>query len=351
MSQNDSAVVTAAVGYVYVAAPGTPRPTPAQLSDLDPEAFGSSSSKVTASAVPTGGTFALTVGEGAVIPKQAVETVPGKADPQDAVTLEATGVEPPAATPDAKAAKTTSKTAKTVDAPVASDAPVGTTLDLPFDCGAAEVQTALENIEGVGAGNVKVTGSGFGTDGFVIAFIGKLAGENVAVTVNSKLEPATVAVTSEVATAPNGWLTVGHTSRNDLPEFGFDGGDTEVRGTWQNENLREVVTKPISDFLTIFLQQWDMESLTLYYGQDASKQAGVFGGKGGTPTPVERALFIVIVDGDTKIGFYAPKASIKRDDSIELATDEFASLPIRATFLKYGSSNVFEWINEDLFTP
>jgi hypothetical protein len=107
----------------------------------------------------------------------------------------------------------------------------------------------------------------------------------------------------------------------------------------------------ISDFLTIFLQQWDMESLTLYYGQDASKQAGVFGVKGGTPTPVERALFIVIVDGDTKIGFYAPKASIKRDDSIELATDEFASLPIRATFLKYGSSNVFEWINEDLLTP
>ena len=351
MSQNDSAVVTAAVGYVYVAAPGTPRPTPAQLSELDPEAFGSSSSKVTASAVPTGGTFALTVGEGAVAPKQAVETIPGKADPQDAVTLEATGVEP-VATPDPKAAKTTaSKTAKTVEAPVASDAPSGTTLDLPFDCGAAEVQTALENIEGVGAGNVKVTGSGFGTDGFVIAFIGKLAGENVAVTVNSKLEPATVTATSEVATAPNGWLTVGHTSRNDLPEFGFDGGDTEVRGTWQNENLREVVTKPISDFLTIFLQQWDMESLTLYYGQDASKQAGVFGVKGGTPTPVERALFIVIVDGDTKIGFYAPKASIKRDDSIELATDEFASLPIRATFLKYGSSNVFEWINEDLLTP
>jgi hypothetical protein len=343
MSQNDSAVVTAAVGYVYVAAPGTPRPTPAQLSELDPEAFGSSSSKVTASAVPTGGTFALTVGEGAVAPKQA----------EPVSTLEATDVDPLAATPDAKTttAKTASKTAKTVDAPVASDAPSGTTLDLPFDCGAAEVQTALENIEGVGAGNVKVTGSGFGTDGFVIAFIGKLAGENVAVTVNSKLEPATVAVTSEVATAPNGWSTVGHTSRNDLPEFGFDGGDTEVRGTWQNENLREVVTKPISDFLTIFLQQWDMESLTLYYGQDASKQAGVFGVKGGTAAPVERALFLVIVDGDTKIGFYAPKASIKRDDSIELATDEFASLPIRATFLKYGSSNVYEWINEDLLTP
>jgi hypothetical protein len=76
----------------------------------------------------------------------------------------------------------------------------------------------------------------------------------------------------------------------------------------------------------------------------------VFGVASGTATPLEKALLIIIVDGDTKIGFYSPKASMRRDDSISLATDEFASLPVRATFLKYGSANKFEWINEDLFT-
>ena len=356
MSQNDQAVVTAAVGYVFTAAPGTPRPTPAQIASIDPEAFGSSSSTVTASAVPTGGTFSLTVGEGTVAPKQAVETIPAKVPPakvpaEGASTLEATGVEPPAATPDPKAAKS-SKTSKAVaaDEPVAKDAPSGTTLELPFDSGAAEVQTALENIEGVGSGNVKVTGGGFADDGFVIAFVGKLAGENIEVTVNSKLEPATVTATAEVATAPNGWSTLGHTSRDDLPEFGFDGGDTEVRGTWQNENLREVVTQPIADYLTILLQQFDTQSFELYYGKDSAKAAGVFGVASGTATPVEKALLIIIVDGETKIGFYSPKASMRRDDSISLATDEFASLPVRATFLKYGSANKFEWINEDLFS-
>ena len=350
MSQNDSAVVTAAVGYVYVAAPGTPRPSPAQLAEIDPEAFGSSSSKLAASAVPTGGTFALTVGEGTVAPKQAVETIPAKVPAEGASTLEATGVEPPAATPDPKAAKSKTSKAVAAEEPVASDAPSGTTLDLPFDCGAAEVQTALENIEGVGSGNVKVTGGGFADDGFVIAFVGKLAGENIAVTVNSKLEPVTVTATAEVATAPNGWSTLGHTSRDDLPEFGFDGGDTEVRGTWQNENLREVVTQPIADYLTILLQQFDTQSFELYYGKDSAKAAGVFGVASGTATPVEKALLIIIVDGETKIGFYSPKASMRRDDSISLATDEFASLPVRATFLKYGSANKFEWINEDLFS-
>ena len=350
MSQNDKAVVTAAIGYVFTAEPGTPRPTPAQIASIDPEAFGSSSSTVTASAVPTGGTFSLTVGEGTVAPKQAVETIPAKVPAEGASTLEATGVEPPAATPDPKAAK--SKTSKAVadEEPVASDAPSGTTLDLPFDSGAAEVQTALENIEGVGSGNVKVSGGGFAEDGFVIAFVGKLAGENIEVTVTSKLEPVTAVATAEVATAPNGWSTLGHTSRDDLPEFGFDGGDTEVRGTWQNENLREVVTKPIADYLTILLQQFDTQSFELYYGKDAAKAAGVFGVASGTATPLEKALLIIIVDGDTKIGFYSPKASMRRDDSISLATDEFASLPVRATFLKYGSANKFEWINEDLFT-
>ena len=348
MSLNDKAVVTAAIGYVYVADPGTPRPSPSAVESIDPESFGSSSGSLKASAVPTGGTFSVTVGEGTVAPKEQVSALPGKTDPQDPATLEATGVEP-VATPDPKAAKS-SKTAKAVEAPAVVEAPSGTTLELPYDAGSAELQTALENISEVGAGNVKVTGGGFLEDGFVVAFIGELAGQNIAVTVNSKLEPVSVTVDSAVVSAPNGWTSLGHTSRDDLPEFGFDGGDTEVRGTWQNESLREVVTEPIADYLTIMLAQFDIPTFELYYGKNASKTPGVFGVSGGTQVPVEKALFIIIQDGDTKIGFYAPKASIRRDDSISLAVDEFAMLPVRATFLKYGSANKFEWLNEELFT-
>jgi hypothetical protein len=349
MSQNDKAVLTAAIGYVYVADPGTPRPSPSALESIDPESFGSSAGSLTASAVPTGGTFSLTVGEGTVAPKEAVQTIPAKVPSEGASTLEATGVEPPTATPDPKAAKSKTSKAVAAEEPVA-DAPSGTTLDLPFDAGSAEVQQALENISEVGAGNVKVTGGGFLEDGFVVSFIGELAGQNIAVTVNSKLEPVSVTVDSAVVSAPNGWTSLGHTSREDLPEFGFDGGDTEVRGTWQNESLREVVTEPIADYLTIMLAQFDIPSFELYYGKNASKTPGVFGVSGGTAVPLEKALFIIIQDGETKIGFYAPKASIRRDDSVQLSVDEFAMLPVRATFLKYGSANKFEWINEDLFT-
>jgi len=321
MSQNDSAVVTAAVGYVYVAAPGTPRPTPAALAALDPEAFGAQSYTVSSSVAAP---FTLAVGE-ATVPDPVVPVV--EPETADAVV------------PTSK----TTKTSTTSKAVAVEGKAIETTAELPAESGAAEVQAALEALPSVGAGNVKVTGETISAPGFTVAFIGKLHGQEVVLTATG--------ATATVASAPNGWATVGHTARDDLPEWGFDGGDTEVRGTWQNENLREVVTQPISDYLTIFLQQFDMQSFELYYGQDAAKQSGVFGVKGGTPAPVERALLIIIVDGETKIAFYAPKASIKRDDSISLATDEFASLPIRATFLKYGSSNIFEWVNQDLFTP
>lgn len=215
MAQNDNAVVTAAVGYVFIAEPGTARPTPAELAALDLDAL-----------------------------------------------------------VDGKAATTT------VDA-------------------------------GDGSGTTKTVKAG--------------------------------------GSLPAAWTNIGHTSRGDLPEFGFDGGDTEVRGTWQNESLREVETKPIGDFLKMALHQFDTETFELYYGKNASKDAGVFGVAGGNSKSVEKALLIVIVDGDVRIGFYSPKASVRRDDSISLKTDEFAALPVRATFLKDGTKNKFEWINEDLF--
>lgn len=331
MSQNDKAVVTAAVGYVFIGEPGTPRPTPAQLKTTDAEAFGAQAHSVKTDTAPTAGTFTLTVGDVAPISEPA-----GAAS---ASTLEAEVV--------SAAPKSSSKTAKA--APVSTRA-AETTAALNFDAGAGDVQAALEALPSVGAGNVKVSGAGLADPGFTVAFVGALHGKELPLSVDGAALVGGTASASVVST-PNGWTSVGHTSREDLPEFGFDGGDTEVRGTWQNESLREVVTEPIADYLTMFLQQFDIQSFELYYGKDAAKQTGVFGVAGGTPTPVEKSLLIIIVDGDVKIGFYAPKASIRRDDSVQLSVDEFASLPVRATFLKYGSANKFEWINEDLFIP
>ena len=192
---------------------------------------------------------------------------------------------------------------------------------------AAPTPTEIKNFDPTtfGAGGYAAVQSG-GTDG----------GDSKA---GAKLSPL----------AANGWTNVGHTSRGDLPEFGFDGGDKEVKGTWQNESLREVVTDAIVDYLTLMLHQFDTESFELYYGENASATPGVFAVAGGSPAPVEKALLVVIVDGDRRVAFYSPKASIRRDDSISLAVDEFAALPVRATFLKHAAADKFQWIADGLF--
>lgn len=144
------------------------------------------------------------------------------------------------------------------------------------------------------------------------------------------------------------WDSIGHTSRGDMPEFGFDGGDSEIKGTWQRKKLREVTTEDPVDYLTLFLHQFDEDALSLYYGKNASTTAGEFA-VSGKSDPTEKAVFVVIEDGDVRIGFHSAKASVKRDDAIQLPVDDFASLPIRATFLDHPGFPLFKWVNEDLF--
>lgn len=151
-----------------------------------------------------------------------------------------------------------------------------------------------------------------------------------------------------------GWDSVGHTSRDELPQFGYEGGETETRGSWQNSALRTVVTEAPIDYVTMNLLEFSEQSLELYYAtQNANwaKPGEFIVGSGGLSS-VRRAILIIVVDGDTHLAFYAPKTDVRRDDSIELETDEFAMLPIRATLLEYthqssGNHEIFRWISSD----
>lgn len=143
-----------------------------------------------------------------------------------------------------------------------------------------------------------------------------------------------------------GWTDLGHTDREDLPEFGFEGGDVETRGTWRVQVLREVITEAATDYVIVTLSQFDEEAYKLYYGVENHQTAGpgefvVWDTATGT---FERSFLIIIEDGDRRVAFYAPAASIRRDDSIEMAVDEFSKMPVRASFLKKEGQPLFSWI-------
>ncbi|TCO56908.1 phage tail protein [Actinocrispum wychmicini] len=149
-------------------------------------------------------------------------------------------------------------------------------------------------------------------------------------------------------TTLSGWISVGHTSEKDLPEFGFDGGGSEVRGTWANKALRSVETETPVDFVNFTLQQFDSHALELYYGvQNASTEPGVFAVRRTATKMPNQALLIVVVDGPTSIAFYAGKTTIRRQDAVALATDEFGNLPVRATILDDGTADLIRWISLD----
>ncbi|AMO43992.1 tail protein [Mycobacterium phage Bactobuster] len=151
----------------------------------------------------------------------------------------------------------------------------------------------------------------------------------------------------ETWTGATGWRSVGHTSRGTLPEFGFEGGESEVKGSWQKKKLREITPEDPIDYLTVVLHQFDEDSLGLYYGPNASTTPGIFGVKTGQVN--EKAVLVVIEDGDLRLGHRAAKSSVKRDDAIELPIDDLAALPVRFTYLDHEDELPFEWINEDLF--
>src|SRR5512137_914377 len=61
MALVDKAVITAALGYVFIAPTGTAAPSPTALKTLKPGTFGADTSyTLTATGAPTGGTFTLT---------------------------------------------------------------------------------------------------------------------------------------------------------------------------------------------------------------------------------------------------------------------------------------------------
>ena len=214
MTQNDSAVVTAAVGYVYIGDVGTSRPSASAVANLDPSAWDSQSHSVQADSTPTAGTFKFNINgavrtlEGVVdaeVPGDvAVETLPGEADP--------------VATP---ATKDKSAKVEAVE-PVAAVVPKGgaiVTPDMPYTADATYVQGVLEEL--VGVGNVLVTGdAGSATkirQGFNISWVGELKGAEVSLEAVSALTSGTYKVVIAVSDAVKlgAWQSVGHTSRGD----------------------------------------------------------------------------------------------------------------------------------------
>lgn len=138
---------------------------------------------------------------------------------------------------------------------------------------------------------------------------------------------------------------VGTADGDGLPAFPSDGGDVTTLGSW-NQSAVRTTSEPLTETVEFSISQLDEQSLRLYTGADggaALNRFDVFGHEVGTGT--ETALLIVIRDGSTYVGWYAPKVEVRRGDDIELDPEGPLLLPVSCTLLDVDEATPrYSWI-------
>ncbi|WP_431841406.1 hypothetical protein [Calidifontibacter indicus] len=152
-------------------------------------------------------------------------------------------------------------------------------------------------------------------------------------------------------TVPTGWVTFGHCDVDDLPAWGTDGGDSEVKRTWQKEAVREVQTESPVDYFDVKPQQFDNDTMSLYMGGGDATVPNRFAAPAAS-APTKKAVMIVYIDAlNGAVAEVLPNASIRKGDAPEHATDDFSSLPLRVT--KLGAPTGMRshyWVGENFGT-
>ncbi|WP_405016418.1 hypothetical protein OHV05_04345 [Kitasatospora sp. NBC_00070] len=156
-------------------------------------------------------------------------------------------------------------------------------------------------------------------------------------------EPKPTTITNPLSPGAK-WVSVGHTSLDELPEFSRDGDDPETKGSWQNTRLRQ--TNPSVAYSISFKSiQADAETYRLYFGAgtDAVQADGSFRIPA-SPVPQVRSVLLILVDGTRFLPLWHPRVSLLGSDAISMASDDFVSFPIKGTLL--GSTLIGNAVGE-----
>jgi hypothetical protein len=152
------------------------------------------------------------------------------------------------------------------------------------------------------------------------------------------------------ATLATSWVNGGHTSRENAVALDKEGDDPETKGTWQAPSLR--TTSPVTTWkIGVPQLQFDNAALSRYFGEGDISDPDVFHVLSGAAS-VEEAMFLVLVDGSSRVGLYQPKVSWSHNDAPEFDPEEFVEFPTIGTVLDHtGASGLMSWYKAGLGTP
>jgi hypothetical protein len=130
--------------------------------------------------------------------------------------------------------------------------------------------------------------------------------------------------------APDGWINLGHTSKDNLPAFTKDGGDKSVLDSWLADSV-DVIYASTQWGLNFNSLQVDEDNLNLAFGGNFDTDGGYI--IPGSNAGVEKAVVLFSTDGTGSIAFYAPNTSVALGDAPSIDAAKFLEMPISVSIL------------------
>lgn len=128
------------------------------------------------------------------------------------------------------------------------------------------------------------------------------------------------------------WTPLGHTSRENTVAFAKDGGEATQRGSWEDEALRATYST-VQWSLTVNALQVDNSVLSLAFGGGTYDSVTKKFSVPGTSAAQSRAMFVVLMDGTKRAGFYLPNTEITLGDAPEIDVENFFEIQLSAQIL------------------
>ncbi len=142
------------------------------------------------------------------------------------------------------------------------------------------------------------------------------------------------------------WVDNGHTSDDGLT-ISFEISKTK-RTTWRARAGVRVSVDEIAFKLSWTALQLDNETLSNYFGGGDISDPDVFGVLK-NPAPLEKALFIRLVDGAKEVDFYAAKAAIGGAGESTASPEDFTGFPLEAEILDHAAAeHLAQWLAANL---
>jgi hypothetical protein len=151
------------------------------------------------------------------------------------------------------------------------------------------------------------------------------------------------------ATLATGWRNLGHTSRENAVTLGRDGGDVTALGSWQADSLYSS-TDPVTYSITLNPLQSTNDVFKAYFGGGDITDPDVFV-LPDSPGTIEKAFYMVLESGSTRMAWSFPKVSLSAGDSVEIDPEALLEFPLTATILKGTSMDLGRIYRTGLGTP